>query len=250
MSTPYDFSGKVALVTGSSRGIGAGIITALGQGGAKCIVNYVTDPEGRNKADADKIASALNQSVVIQCDVGDPGQVSAMMAQIQKEFGGLDILVNNAGILRDRTIKKMSMEEWETVLRVNLTGAFNCIQHAQPLLRPQGRVVNISSVAAQVGFLGSANYAASKAGLIALTKVTARELARHQITANAVAPGFINTEIHKGLSEEIAKNFIAQIPAGRFGDVEDIAAAVLFLCSPQARYITGQVLHVNGGFHM
>lgn len=246
----YDFSGKVALVTGSSRGIGAGIITALGQGGAKCIVNYVTDPEGRNKADAEKIASALNQSIVIQCDVGDPGQVSAMMAQIQKEFGGLDILVNNAGILRDRTIKKMSMEEWETVLRVNLTGAFNSIQHAQPLLRPQGRVVNISSVAAQVGFLGSANYAASKAGLIALTKVTARELARHQITANAVAPGFINTEIHKGLSDEIAKNFIAQIPTGRFGDVEDIAAAVLFLCSSQARYITGQVLHVNGGFHM
>jgi 3-oxoacyl-[acyl-carrier protein] reductase len=246
----YDFSGKVALVTGSSRGIGAGIITALGQGGAKCIVNYVTDPEGRNKADADKIASGLNQSVVIQCDVGDPGQVSAMMAQIQKQFGGLDILVNNAGILRDRTIKKMSMEEWETVLRVNLTGAFNSIQHAQPLLRPQGRVVNISSVAAQVGFLGSANYAASKAGLIALTKVSARELARHQITANAVAPGFINTEIHKGLSDEIAKNFIAQIPTGRWGFFNNPPAAVLFLCSPQARYITGQVLHVNGGFHM
>src|SRR5258706_2893132 len=147
MSVPYDFSGKVALVTGSSRGIGAGIISALGQQGAKCVVNYVTDPDGRNLADAEKIASALKQAIVIQCDVGDPVQVAAMMAQIQKEFGGLDILVNNAGILRDRTIKKMSTEEWETVLRVNLTGAFNCIHHAHALLSPQGRVVNISSVA-------------------------------------------------------------------------------------------------------
>lgn len=250
MSVPYDSSGKVALVTGSSRGIGAGIITALGQHAAKCVVNYVTDPDGRNQADAEKIASTLNQAIVIQCDVGDPAQVAAMMAQVQKEFGGLDILVNNAGILRDRTIKKMSTEEWESVLRVNLTGAFNCIHHAHALLRPQGRVVNISSVAAQLGFLGSANYSASKAGVVALTKVTARELARQQITVNAVAPGFINTEIHKGLSEEIVKNFIAQIPAGRFGEVDDIVAAVLFLCSPEARYITGQVLHVNGGFYM
>src|SRR5258705_8513962 len=130
MSVPCDFSGKVALVPGSSRGIGAGIITALGQHGAKCVVNYVQDPEGRNQADAEKIANTLSQAIVIQCDVGDPAQVAAMLAQVQKEFGGLDILVNNAGILRDRTIKKMSTEEWETVLRVNLTGAFNCIHHA------------------------------------------------------------------------------------------------------------------------
>jgi 3-oxoacyl-[acyl-carrier protein] reductase len=250
MSNLYDFSGKVALVTGSSRGIGAGIISALGQQGASCVVNYVADADGRNRADAERVASGLNQAVVIQCDVGDRDQVAAMMAQVQKEFGGLDILVNNAGILRDRTLKKMSMEEWESVLRVNLTGAFNCIQHAHGLLRPEGRVVNISSVAAQVGFLGSANYAASKAGVVALTKVTARELARQRITVNAVAPGFIITEIHKGLSEEIIKNFIAQIPLGRFGEVEDIAEAVLFLCSPEARYITGQVMHVNGGFYM
>src|SRR4051812_8349019 len=153
MDAPYDFSGKIALVTGSSRGIGAGIISALGQMGAKCVVNYVADPEGRNQTDAERVAAALKQAIVIQCDVGNRDQVTAMMAQVQKQFGGLDILVNNAGILRDRTIKKMSMEEWESVLRVNLTGAFNCIQQAQALLRPQGRVVNISSVAAQVGFL-------------------------------------------------------------------------------------------------
>src|SRR2546423_15438200 len=120
METPYDFSGKIALVTGSSRGIGAGIISALGQQGAKCAVNYVADPDGRNKADAEKVATSLSQAIVVQCDVGDRAQVEAMMAQVQKQFGGLDILVNNAGILRDRTIKKMSMEEWDSVLRVNL----------------------------------------------------------------------------------------------------------------------------------
>ena len=250
MSNPCDFSGKVALVTGSSRGIGAGLISAFGQQGAKCVVNYVADPDGRNRADAERVASTLSEAMVVQCDVGDRAEVAAMMAQVQNEFGGLDILVNNAGILRDRTVKKMSTEEWESVLRVNLTGAFNCIQQAHGLLRPEGRVVNISSVAAQVGFLGSANYAASKAGVVALTKVTARELARQQITVNAVAPGFINTEIHRDLSEEIVKNFIAQIPLGHFGEVEDIAAAVLFLCSPEARYMTGQVVHVNGGFFM
>ena len=250
MSDDYDFSGKVALVTGSSRGIGAGIISGLGQRGAKCVVNYVADAEGRNRADAESVASKIGNAMVAQCDVGDRDQVAAMMARIQKELGGLDILVNNAGILRDRMLKKMSVEEWDTVLRVNLTGAFNCIQHAIALLRPQGRVVNISSVAAQMGFLGSANYAASKAGLVALTKVTARELARQQVTVNAVAPGFINTEIHRGLSEEIVQSFIAQIPLGRFGEVEDIAAAALFLCSADARFVTGQVVHVNGGFYM
>ncbi len=246
----FDFSNKVALVTGSSRGIGAGIISALGQQGARCVVNYVADSEGRNRADAEGVAATLRDALVIQCDVGDASQVSAMMEQIGKQLGGLDILVNNAGILRDRTLKKMSADEWESVLRVNLNGTFNCIQKAQPLLRIGGRIVNISSVAAQVGFLGSANYAASKAGILALTKVAARELARQQITVNAVAPGFINTDIHRGLPEEIAQNFVSQIPLGRFGEVEDVVFPVVFLCSAEARYITGQVIHVNGGFYM
>jgi 3-oxoacyl-[acyl-carrier protein] reductase len=246
----YDFTGKVALVTGSSRGIGAGMIAAFGQRGARCAVTYVADAEGRNKADAERVAAGLRDARVIQCDVANQQQVGALMNDVQEQFGGLDILVNNAGILKDRSIKKMALEEWEQVLRVNLTGAFNCIQQAIPILRSGGRIVNISSVSGQLGFFGQANYASSKAGIIALTKVTARELAKQNITANAVAPGFINTEMSRGMPEDVTKQFIAQIPVGRFGEVEDIVNAVLFLCSPAARYITGQVLHVNGGFNM
>jgi 3-oxoacyl-[acyl-carrier protein] reductase len=250
MSDDLNFAGKVVLVTGSSRGIGAGIVTAFGQRGASCIVNYVADPEGRNRAEAEHVASGLSRSAVVQCDVGDREQVAAVMSQIQKDFSGLDILVNNAGILRDRTLRKMSADEWESVLRVNLEGTFNCIQQAVPILRTGGRIVNIASVSAETGFFGQANYAASKAGVVALTKVSARELAKQQITVNAVAPGFINTEIHRGMPEDATRQVLSQIPLGRFGDVEEIVFPVLFLCSSQARYITGQVLHVNGGFFM
>jgi len=188
MKDAFDFSGKVALVTGSSRGIGASIITAFGQLGARCAVNYVADAEGRNKADAERVAAAFPDARVFQCNVGNPVQVGATMEQVKSVFGGLDILVNNAGILLDRTIKKMTLDEWEAVLRVNLTGAFNCIQQAIPILRPGGRIVNISSVSGQLGFFGQANYSASKAGLMALTKVAARELARQTLPSTPSRP--------------------------------------------------------------
>ncbi len=250
MKDAFDFSGKVVLVTGGSRGIGAGIITAFGRLGARCVINYVADVEGRNKTDAERVAAALPEARVLQGNVGNPEHVGAMMERVRRELGGLDILVNNAGILQDRTIRKMAFEQWEGVLRVNLTGAFNCIQQASPILRPGGRIVNLTSVSGQLGFFGQANYSASKAGLMALTKVAARELAQHQITVNAVAPGFIDTEMSRGMPEDVAKQFLAQVPLGRRGKVEDVVFPVLFLCSRYAEYITGQVIHVSGGLYM
>ena len=187
-----DFTGKIVLVTGSSRGIGADTIKAFEQRGAKCVLNYVADPEGKNKADAENVAQTLSDPLVIECDVSNPTQVESMMMEIGDKRGGLDILVNNSGIIRDRTIKKMTLEEFESVVRVNLTGTFNVIQKAAAVLRNGGRVINLSSVSAQMGLFGQANYSSSKAAIIALTKVSARELARNQITVNAVAPGFID----------------------------------------------------------
>src|SRR5256885_1995797 len=149
MKDAFDFSGKVALVTGSSRGIGAAIITTFGSLGARCVVNYVSGPDRRNKADAERVAAGPPHAPVIPCDEGDPGQGRAPKQQLKGDFGGLDILVNNAGVLQDRTLKKMTLAEWETVLRVNLTGAFHCIQQAMPILRSGGRIVNISSVSGQ-----------------------------------------------------------------------------------------------------
>jgi 3-oxoacyl-[acyl-carrier protein] reductase len=250
MDNPLDFTGKVVLVTGSSRGIGAEMIKAFGKRGAKCVVNYFTDPQGLNKADADALARELKDAVVIDCDVTKPQQVEAMMKQIQDRDGGLDILVNNSGIIRDRTIKKMSLEEFETIIRVNLTGTFLVTQKAMPILRTGGRVINMSSVSGQMGLFGQANYSSSKAAIIALTKVSARELARQNITVNAIAPGFIDVGMSKGMPDEVTENFKKQIPLGRLGDVHEIVDAALFLASPMASYITGHVLNVNGGFSM
>jgi 3-oxoacyl-[acyl-carrier protein] reductase len=249
MPDPLDFTGKVVLVTGSSRGIGAEMIKAFGQRGAKCVVNYVVDP-GQNKADAETVAKELKEPLVIECDVTKPEQVEAMMKQIQDRHGGLDVLVNNSGIIRDRTIKKMSMEEFESVVRVNLTGTFNVTQKAAAILRKDGRIVNLSSVSGEMGLFGQANYSSSKAAIIALTKVSAREFARQNITVNAIAPGFIDVGMSKGMPDEVTENFKKQIPLGRLGDVSEIVDAALFLASPMASYITGHVLNVNGGFYM
>src|SRR5947207_15785874 len=250
MENPLDFTGKVVLVTGSSRGIGAEMIKAFGKRGATCVANYFTDPQGQNKADADTVAKELKDPLVIDCDVTQPAQVEAMMKQIQDRHGGLDILVNNSGIISDRTIKKMSMEEFESVIRVNLIGTFTVTQKGAAILRDGGRIVNMSSVSGQLGLFGQANYSSSKAGIIALTKVSAREFARQNITVNAIAPGFIDVGMSKGMPEEVGQNFIKQIPLGRLGETHEIVDAALFLASPMASYITGHVLNVNGGFYM
>ena len=250
MKDPFDFSEKVVLVTGSSRGIGAEMIKAFGKRGAQCVVNYVADAQGQNKADAENVATELKDPLVIECDVTQPGQVESMMTEIHDKCGGLDVLVNNSGIIHDRTIKKMSIEEFESVVRVNLIGTFTVTQKAAAILRGDGRIVNLSSVSGQMGLFGQANYSSSKAAIIALTKVSAREFARQNITVNAIAPGFIDVGMSKGMSEEVTANFIKQIPLGRLGAVNEIVDAALFLASPMASYITGHVLNVNGGFYM
>ncbi len=214
------------------------------------VVNYVADAQGQNKTDATNVAKELEAPLVIECDVTQPGQVESMMTEIGDKCGGLDVLVNNSGIIHDRTIKKMSIEEFESVVRVNLTGTFTVTQKAAAILRNGGRIVNLSSVSGQMGLFGQANYSSSKAAIIALTKVSAREFARQNITVNAIAPGFIDVGMSKGMSEEVTANFIKQIPLGRLGDVNEIVDAALFLASPMASYITGHVLNVNGGFYM
>jgi 3-oxoacyl-[acyl-carrier protein] reductase len=250
MTDPLDFSGKVVLVTGSSRGLGAETIRAFGERGAHCVVNYVGDAQGQNKRDAENVASELREPLIAQCDVTNPEQTEAMMEQIKERFGGLDILINNSGVIRDRTMKKMTLDEFETVVRVNLAGTFNVTQKAAAILRNGGRIINLSSVSGQMGLFGQANYSSSKGAIIALTKVSARELARQQITVNAIAPGFIDVGMSKGMPDEVTENFKKQIPLGRLGEAHEIVDAALFLASPMASYITGHVLNVNGGFYM
>ena len=250
MTDPLDFSGKVVLVTGSSRGLGAAMVQAFAKRGARTVVNYLPDESGQNASDAQNVANEIADKVVIACDVTKPAEVETMMNEIREKLGGLDVLVNNSGIIRDRTIKKLTLEEFESVLRVNLTGTFNVTQKAAAVLNNGGRVINLSSVSGQMGLFGQANYSSSKAAIIALTKVSARELARQQITVNAIAPGFIDVGMSKGMPEEVTEKFKQQIPLGRLGDAHEIVDAALFLASPMASYITGHVLNVNGGYYM
>jgi 3-oxoacyl-[acyl-carrier protein] reductase len=248
----YSFPGKVVLVTGSSRGMGAAILEAFARAGAVCVLNFYDDPEGENHRDAQQVADAIRRLGspvhLLAGDVRDFESVQSLMRQTAEVAGGLDILVNNAGILRDRTVKKMSPEEWRSVLQTNLDGVFYCSKLGAEILRDGGRIVNIASIAGVVGFHGQANYAAAKAGVIALTKVMAKELARRGITVNAVAPGVIQTPILAGFKPEVLAEYEKQIPAGRLGKPDDVAHAVLFLASEETSYITGQTLPITGGW--
>ncbi len=243
----FDFHGKVALVTGSSRGIGAEVLTRLVRAGASGVLHYWDDPAGQNKVDADALAAELGV-LVIAADVRDAGQVQAMMQRVQAERGGLDVLVSNAGILRDRTMKKMSADEWQSVLDTNLTGVFHGCKFGAEVMRDGGRIVNVASVAGLVGFPGQANYAAAKAGVIGMTRSIAKELARRQITVNAVAPGIVQTPMLGDIKPEMVAEYVKQIPIGRLAEPADVANAILFLASGESGYITGQVLPVTGGW--
>lgn len=239
---------RVALVTGASRGIGRAIALALAREGATVIVNYATRRETA-EAVVNAITAQGVRAVAIAADVADAGQVEAMFKEVLGKFGRIDILVNNAGITRDNLLLRMKDADWEQVINTNLKGAFLCARAAAKAMLKQrwGRIINISSVVGLTGNAGQVNYASAKAGLIGLTKSLARELASRQITVNAVAPGFIETDMTKELGAEVRQAMLGSIPLGRFGQPEDVAEAVVFLASEKASYITGQVLVVDGG---
>ncbi len=242
--------GQVALVTGASRGIGRAIAGALAEEGAYVIVNYQTNRSAAEDV-VDEIQKQGGWACGWQADISARDQVKAMYERILDEFQHVDILVNNAGITRDRSFAKMEPQEWDQVISVNLMGAFNCTKVTLPNMieRRFGRIVNISSIVGQTGSFGQANYATAKAGVLGLTKTLAKELASKGITVNAVAPGYINTEMIQGVPETVQNRLLEQIPIGRFGSPEEVAKAVRFLVT-EGEYITGQVLNVNGGLYI
>jgi len=246
----FDLEGKVAIVTGSAQGIGRAIALNLAQGGARIVLTDMREP----KLDevVKEIEAQGSKAIRFVVDVTDREAVRKVVEQTLETWEKIDILVNNAGITRDNLVMRMKVEDWQAVLKTNLDGAFYCIQAALPSMVRQryGRIVSIASVVAQAGNVGQANYISSKAGIIGLTKAVAAEVARRNITVNAVAPGFIATSMTENLPPEIKEKMLSLIPVGRMGTDTEIAVGVRFLVSEEARYITGHVLNINGGMFM
>ena len=242
--------GKTALVTGASRGIGRAIALELAQAGARVALNYQSN-DAKAQAVADEIAKLGGSAMLVKANVGDSKEARAMVKQVASEFGRLDVLVNNAGITRDTSLRKMTDEQWEEVIKTNLNGYFYCTSAAIPVMIEQkyGRIVNISSMNGQIPAFGQANYSASKGGIIAFTRTAALELAKSGITVNTVSPGFTDTDMFAQVPEKVQEQIKTRIPMGRFGKPEEIAKAVVFL-AVDGDYITGQQINVNGGAHM
>jgi 3-oxoacyl-[acyl-carrier protein] reductase len=242
-----DLSGKVAVVTGSTRGIGRMIATTLGECGARIAI------VGRDEQKSNAVAAELGgEAKGFACDVADTNQVAQLVSNVESAFGSLDILVNNAGVTRDNVVMRLKDDDWDTVLDANLRGPFAAIRAASRgmMKRRWGRIINITSVVGMIGNKGQANYAASKAGLIGLTKSVAKELASRNILVNAVAPGFIETEMTDAMTDEAKRSLTGMIPLDRLGSTADVASVVAFLASEHASYITGQVIVVDGGMVM
>jgi len=244
-----DLTGKVAIVTGASRGIGRGVAMMLASRGAHVVAAARGENAGSTVSD---IEGAGRKAEAVPLEVTDAASIDAMVSGVLARHGRIDILVNNAGIARDQLMLRMKREDWDEVIATNLTPAFVLVQAAlKPMIKQRGgRIISISSVVGQTGNAGQANYAASKAGLIGFSKALARELASRNITVNVVAPGLIETDMTKAITEKAQGDWAAQIPLGRLGTTADVAAAVCFLASDEASYITGQVLAVNGGMYM
>lgn len=244
-----DLSNKTAIVTGASQGIGRAAALALHEAGANIVINYFEEGQGANRALAEKVVTEFgDRALALAADVRNPDELNRMVEETVQTFGTLDILVNNAGILRDRSFRKMSTEEWNAVIDTNLSGVFNSCKAAVEHLSENGAIVNVASLSAVTGFFGQANYASAKAGVIAFTKVLSKELARKNIRVNAIAPGVVDTEMGKSIPEENRKVMLTNVPLGRFAEPSEIADAVVYLASDMSSYVTGQTLHVNGGW--
>jgi 3-oxoacyl-(acyl-carrier-protein) reductase len=245
-----DLKGKACLVTGGSRGIGRAIALELGRHGASVAVGYASNADAA-EAVATEITASGGQAFTFGLDVADPATIESAVASVVERFGTIDILVNNAGITRDRSLAKMSPEEWDEVIDTNLSSVFHLTSRVLPIMvkAGSGRIVNISSVIGLHGNFGQANYAAAKAGIVGFTKSAALELARKGITVNAIAPGFIETEMIAAMPDEVRATILAKIPMGRFGRPEEIAQAVAYLVSSSGDYITGQVISIDGGLY-
>jgi len=243
--------GKVAIVTGASRGIGRSVAISLAKAGAIVVINYAGNVSAANEV-KDLIEAAGGQGILMQADVANDEAVELMVKQTMDSFGRIDILVNNAGITRDNLLMRMKEGDWDAVMNTNLKGVFMCTKAVSRVMMKQryGRIVNMTSVVGLTGNAGQSNYAAAKAGVIGFTKSMAKELASRGITVNAIAPGFINTDMTSTLPEQVKAEYVTKIPAGHLGSPEDVAAAVVFLVSDSSNYITGQTLNVDGGMVM
>ncbi|MCA9052341.1 MAG: 3-oxoacyl-ACP reductase FabG [Planctomycetaceae bacterium] len=249
MITETTLAAKTAVITGGGQGLGRATATALHAAGANVIVTWLRDPEGVNQSRAEDAARQLGErALALEGDVRKRQSVASMFTSAVDAFGGLDIVINNAAVLRDRTLAKMTDDEWQAVVDTNLSGVWNVCKEAVPRLNDGGRIVSMASISGSTGFAGQTNYSAAKAGVVGLTKALSKEVASRGITVNAVAPGVVLTEMGNSIPEAAREEMLKQIPLRRFGKPEEVAHAILFLCSPMADYITGQTIHVNGGW--